>query len=281
MKTIVSFAAAALAAAALAAGAPAATPVVLDTSPAPGAAGVPWRANPSVTFSTDMDPASFTTASARILRADGTQVPAVPAYDPATRTLTLRRASALDLAGTYTVRLDATVRAADGSPLGAPYTFAFTTAATMAPYRVNCAGATLVGGDGLAWDPDTGVKGGYGRTVLVPIANTPEPSLFQTTREGTWTYALNVPKGTYTITLSFVETLFTQRSRRVFSVDLLATPASPDISRLDIVAATGGPNRALVRTITGVNLAQGLLSIRSIASVGEPTIAAIEAVRTG
>ena len=60
-------------------------------------------------------------------------------------------------------------------------------------------------------------------------------------------------------------------------MDITDTPANPDISNLDICAAAGGPNAALVRTVNGVTVSDGVLNIRSIyGSADDPEVAAIE-----
>ena len=68
---------------------------------------------------------------------------------------------------------------------------------------------------------------------------------------------------------------------RVFSMDVLNTPGAPDIQNLDICAAVG-PNAALVRTVSGVTVSNGVLSIQSVyGSADDPELAAIEVVPSG
>ena len=88
-----------------------------------------------------------------------------------------------------------------------------------------------------------------------------------------------MPNGLYNVTFHFVELYYAApcAGKRIFSMDIADTTANPDIANLDICAAAGGPNAALIRTINGVNVSDGVLNIRSIyGSADDPEIAAIE-----
>ncbi|WP_238335120.1 S8 family serine peptidase [Kribbella amoyensis] len=63
---------------------------VRDTAPADLASGVAQTASPSVTFERDLDPASVTTSTVRLLHGKtGAVVPSAPSYDAATKKLTV------------------------------------------------------------------------------------------------------------------------------------------------------------------------------------------------
>src|SRR5207245_5396639 len=98
-------------------------------------------------------------------------------------------------------------------------------------------------------------------------------------------YAIPVANGTYDVKLHFVELYYTAGScigKRVFSIDVADTPANPDIANLDICAAAGGADTALVRTVSNVTVSDGVLNIQSVyGSADDPEVAAIEVVPAG
>lgn len=65
-------------------------PFVRDWSVPDGATNVPTSTPLTVSFARDLDPASVTSSTVRLLNASGTVLPAPPSYDAATRTVTVR-----------------------------------------------------------------------------------------------------------------------------------------------------------------------------------------------
>jgi fibronectin type 3 domain-containing protein len=109
-------------------------PTVTQTVPQDGEASVSRLVKPKATFSRAMDPATVTSSSFTLRRAsDGTLVPATVGYDAATASATLTPSSALAFNAAYTARLEATVKAADGTALAAPVTWTFTTQDAVPP----------------------------------------------------------------------------------------------------------------------------------------------------
>jgi Big-like domain-containing protein/malectin (di-glucose binding ER protein) len=91
-----------------------------------------------------------------------------------------------------------------------------------------------------------------------------------------------VPEGDYDIRLYFAETTYALTGKRVFDVDVAET-TGVDIPKLDIVAAAGGANKALVKTITNVTATPGIglrgtITIRSTAITAQPQISAFEII---
>jgi len=101
-------------------------PTVVSTSPGNGA---PKTTSVSATFSRSLDPTTINASTFSLRRPDGTIVPSTVTYDDGTATATLTPSSPLDGATTYTARIDGTVSAADGTPLGVAVSWSFTTAA--------------------------------------------------------------------------------------------------------------------------------------------------------
>ncbi len=101
-------------------------PTVVSTTPGDGA---PKATRVTATFSRAIDPATVSASTFTLRQPDGTLVPSGVAYDGNSMTATLTPNALLTGATTYTARLDGTVSAADGTPLGTPVSWSFTTAA--------------------------------------------------------------------------------------------------------------------------------------------------------
>jgi hypothetical protein len=148
--------------------------------------------------------------------------------------------------------------------------------------RINAGGPAYTAVDGRVFGADGSFTGGGTYSTGATIAGTADPALYKDERWGQFSYAIPVANGTYDVTLHFVEMYYTAGScvgKRIFSVDVLNTPVSPDIVNLDVCAAAGGANKALVRTIGGVSVTNGVLDIKSIyGAVDDPELAAIEVV---
>ena len=148
--------------------------------------------------------------------------------------------------------------------------------------RINAGGAAYTTGDGRAFVADANFSGGGTFATAATISGTTDPKLYQDERWGQFGYSIPVTNGTYDVTFHFVELYYTAGScvgKRIFSVEIADTPASPDIADLDICALAGGANRALVKTISGVAVCSGsALRISTSAVIDYAAIAAIEVV---
>src|SRR5207245_2853132 len=124
-------------------------------------------------------------------------------------------------------------------------------------------------------------------TILTPttIAGTTDMPLYQAQRIGNTLgapiYTLPVSNGTYTVKLYFAEIQKTAIGQRVFNVDVSGTTPNPDIASLDIYAAAGGANKALVKTVTGAVACGAAIRVTTTAVTDFPAIAAIEVIPTG
>ena len=76
-----------------------------------------------------MDPSTITNSSFTVTGAGGSTVPATVSYNASTNVATLTPNSPLTGAGTFTARIDGTVRSADGLALASPVSWTFSTAA--------------------------------------------------------------------------------------------------------------------------------------------------------
>jgi len=150
----------------------------------------------------------------------------------------------------------------------------------LSTVRINTGGAAYTATDGRSFSADANFTGGSTFSTGAAISGTTDPKLYQDERWGQFSYAIPVVNGTYDVTFHFVELYYTAGScvgKRIFSMDILDTPTSPDIASLDICAAAGGADRALVTTVTGVQVGDGSLDITSVyGSADDPEVAAIE-----
>jgi hypothetical protein len=107
-------------------------PSVLSTTPTNGATGIARGATVNATFSRAMDATTITATTFRLTGPSG-QIAATVAYNAATTTATLTPSAPLAYNTSYTATITTGARASDGTPLAAPATWTFTTAAAVPP----------------------------------------------------------------------------------------------------------------------------------------------------
>jgi hypothetical protein len=262
-------------------------PTVTSKSPADGTTGISTGTTVTATFSRSMDATTITSSSFTLKPSGGAAVAATVTYNSGTNTATLTPSAALANSTTYTATLATTIKASDGQALAAPVTWSFTTAAAggsgTTTIRINAGGGAYTTASGNAFLADTDFTGGSTYATTSAISGTSDPALFQNERWGQFTYSIPVTNGTYTVTFDFIELYYGTAvpgscvGKRIFGMDILNTPTSPDIANLDICAQAGGPNTALVKTVTGVQVTNGTLTIQSVyGSADDPEVAAIE-----
>jgi hypothetical protein len=252
-----------------------ADPELETTSIAPGATGVSPFANVTFTFTRAMDPLSVTTANLSLWRPDNTQVSATPYYNSSTNTATLTPTLPLNYSTRYTIKLSSGLRAANGAAFSG-LSWSFTTTGTMISKRINVGSATPYrAANGDVWEADQYFRLGTAESFADrSIAGTADPAVLRDDRLGTWVYNIPVPNGTYRVNLYFVELTKTAKNQRVFSLDLLDTPAYPDVLRLDIFREVGA-NAVDVKSFD-VTIADSTLGLRSMAQIDQPELAALE-----
>ncbi|HZN65580.1 MAG TPA: malectin domain-containing carbohydrate-binding protein, partial [Tepidisphaeraceae bacterium] len=85
--------------------------------------------------------------------------------------------------------------------------------------RVNAGGRSYTTEAGEVFAADTGFRGGTPRSTPFEVAGTDDDPLYYSRRFGrSFTFAQNVPNGTYTLRLHFAEPTFMQSGRRRFDV---------------------------------------------------------------
>jgi hypothetical protein len=264
---------------------PGAPPTVTAKSPVDGATGVSTSTAVTATFSEGMDATTITASSFTLKGPGGTSVAASVAYDPATLRATLTPTSQLTASATYTANLAATIKASDGTPLASSVSWTFTTTSgqtQLSTVRINTGGGAYTSSTGTTFVADADFTGGGTFSTTSQISGTNDQALYKDERWGSFGYAIPVVNGTYDVKLHFVEMYYVSGScigKRIFSIDVADTPTNPDLQNLDVCSQAGGANTALVKTIAGVSVADGVLNISSIyGSADDPEIAAIEVV---
>lgn len=115
----------------------------------------------------------------------------------------------------------------------------------FSPIFVNSGGPAYTDTLGNSWVQDADFTGGSVSSTTKAIANTPDPTLYQTERYGNFTYTFTVPPGNYGVVLKFAETYWTATGQRLFNVSINGTQV---LSNFDIVAAAGAPLTAIDKT---------------------------------
>ena len=161
-----------------------------------------------------------------------------------------------------------------------------TPAAAGQPTRIEVGGnSNYTSSTGAVWQSDSAVTGGQLHSITGAISNTNDPAIYRTERWGQFSYAIPLPNGTYDIRFHFAEIYFGVDAaggagKRVFGMDVLDTTASPDLANIDIYAQVGARS-ALVKTVTGVQITDGVLNIRSVyGSADDPTLEGVEIIPT-
>jgi Malectin domain/Glycosyl hydrolases family 18/Putative Ig domain len=140
------------------------------------------------------------------------------------------------------------------------------------PIRVNGGGPAYTDSLGNSWSADTSWSGGIAWTNSIPIANTSDPTLYQSERLGNFQYQFPVPNGTYTVTLKFAEIYWTAPGQRVFNVIINGQTV---LSNFDIVAQAGTGKTAVDRAFS-VFVTGGQITIQFTTVVDNAKISAIQ-----
>jgi len=120
--------------------------------------------------------------------------------------------------------------------------------------------------------PPEGPDGGlFASFPNKPIEDTDDDPLYQTVRYDVSAYYLDVPNGTYTVTLKLCEPHYTEKGRRVFGATVQGKQV---FDKLDLFAKVG-QNRAIDYPVENVEVTDGRLVIDFIHQTEFPCVAAI------
>ncbi|MGB8522602.1 MAG: malectin domain-containing carbohydrate-binding protein [Candidatus Acidiferrales bacterium] len=144
---------------------------------------------------------------------------------------------------------------------------------SFASIFVNSGGNAYTDTLGNSWAADNSFTGGKTSSTTHAIANTPDPTLYQTERYGDFSYQFTVPNGIYGVTLKFAEIYWSGVGQRVFNVAINGTAV---LSDFDIVAAAGAPDTAIDKTFP-VTVSGGTITIQFTTGTADlPKVSAIE-----
>jgi hypothetical protein len=150
-------------------------------------------------------------------------------------------------------------------------------AAAFNPIYINSGGPAYTDTLGNNWLADADFAGGSEASTTKAIANTTDPTLYQTERYGNSTYTFTVAPGKYNVVLKFAEIYWTSAGQRIFNV---AINGSPVLSNFDIIAAAGAPLTAIDETFPVTVTGSSITVQFSTGSADLPKISAI-AIKAG
>ena len=116
-----------------------------------------------------------------------------------------------------------------------------------------------------------GALGGLVTSFATAMAGTDESPVYQTVRYDTDGYQLDIPNGTYTVTLKLVEPAYAVAGARVFGIELQGKTV---VDRIDVFEKAG-KDRALDLDFHEVRVVDGRLNLRFVRIVEFPCIAGI------
>jgi glucose/arabinose dehydrogenase len=130
-----------------------------------------------------------------------------------------------------------------------------------------------VGGAGIEASGDINPSGTEGK-----ITGTDMPGVFRSIVFGpAFEYTFSVPEGSYDVTLYLIENFFSSAGERVFDVSINGETV---LSDLDLYAEAG-KNVAITRTVEGVQVSGGPLTVSFAASANNASVAGIAIEQSG
>jgi Malectin domain/Domain of unknown function (DUF1929)/PKD domain len=143
----------------------------------------------------------------------------------------------------------------------------------FSPILVHSGGATYTDSLGQVWSADKDFIGGSTASTTKAIANTADPTLYQTERYGDFSYQFVVANGSYNVVLKFAEIYWTKTGQRIFNVAINGTPV---LTNFDIVAAAGAPLTAIDKTFP-VTVTNNQVTVQfTSGSADQPKVSAIQ-----
>jgi len=148
---------------------------------------------------------------------------------------------------------------------------------SFSPVRINSGGPAYTDSLGQPWISDADFTGGSSYSVTHAITNTPDPTLYKTSRYGSsFSYPISAPAGKYSVTLKFAEPVWSAKGKRVFNVAINGTTV---LSKFDIFSAAGAEFKAVDETFPVTMSGSGTISIKfTTGSAGSPLVNAIQVV---
>jgi len=138
--------------------------------------------------------------------------------------------------------------------------------------RINAGGSSYRDSWGQSWSADQDFVGGTPYASIRTVLQTPEQTLYQTSRYGMAEYNIPVPSvGTYTLRIHTSEPSFTAPGLRIFSV---AAEGRPVLTNFDIWANTNEYRPVIIET--PVTVIDGVLNLSFTATADHASVNGIE-----
>lgn len=133
---------------------------------------------------------------------------------------------------------------------------------------INAGSTTAATYEGVQYQADKYYRGGEAHSTTDPITGASDGTLFQTERFGSYSYAIPVTAGTYSIELHMAELYWEAVGERSFNV---LVEGQLELTNLDLVSQAGHDS-ALSYIVENVRVTDGSLDIALEASVNEGTL---------
>ena len=149
------------------------------------------------------------------------------------------------------------------------------TARLRLPLRIHSGGGSYTDSKGQSWLPDVGAAQGWLVSTVIPITGTSDPELYRSSRysdTGRLDYQFRVPNGDYIVILKFAEIWQLESGKRVLGIALNGTTVT---SHFDILAAAGGPNKA-IDLLFPVTVTNRQLTVEISGVIDKPMLNALE-----
>ena len=143
--------------------------------------------------------------------------------------------------------------------------------------NINAGGGAYTASDGTQFVADTYFSGGTAYSDSFAVAGTPDDPIFQSWRSKSFSYAIDVAPGTYSVELHFAENLWENAGDRVF--DILAE-GGIILDNFDVVAAAGGKHAAYTTAPITVEVTDGVLNLDFDSEHRNPILSGIS-IRAG
>jgi len=136
-------------------------------------------------------------------------------------------------------------------------------------YAINAGGSAFTASSGINYQADMGFTGGVTYKNTNAINNTVDDALYQSERNGVFSYALPIDNGTYEITLKFAEIYFSTAGKRQFDIII---EGAEFWSNLDIFASAG--KNTTFDVVKVVSVTDGVFNIKFNADIEKVKLSA-------
>jgi|GEM_PF-509694 len=136
-------------------------------------------------------------------------------------------------------------------------------------WRVNAGGPAYTDSQGQAWGADGNYSGGASNGNANAISGTNDPTLYQTEHWGSsFSYAFNVPAGSYQVSLKFAEIFDNAAGQRIFNVSINGAQV---LTNFDIFAEVGA-NKADDKVFNNIQPSNGQIVVQFASAAGSPDV---------